>query len=353
MQTATIKGFFNPTHKGDTFKGLNGSIEGEVAPDIIQGIQPFLKAAGRDYFIKKTPAGVFDSMGAVDASGAVVPGWLEVENQYHLVRSSDNRVVSPHTVSDQYAPLSLMDMAEELQPWCDQGWATPDGVYSGRNESLEVLSLRLDAGGQLPQGETFKFYTVFQNPHGSGGTAKGKIIPFRIICGNTFAAAVGAACDFTISHRVASGDHVKQQEIMAERAKDAISAWQKVQDHIAKLAERINVLSSVKLSAKDAEHLTDTLLGIKDVDKASTRSMNRRAAILAGFSMPTMGTQGRTAWDWINGVTFVNSSPMAEINSPAKSKVSGIDRAIRTMDTNGSGFKLELDANKVLANFIG
>jgi len=339
---ATIKGYFNPVKTGDTFKGLNSSIDGEVAPKIYQGIGEFLTAAGRDYFIKK--AKVYQACGDTFA---------EVENQFHLVRSTDERVVSPHTVSDQYAPLSLVDMAEELQPWCDQGWATPDGVYSGRNESLEILTLRLDAGGTLPNDEKFMHYIVFQNPHGSGGTSKGKIISWRIICANTFAAAVSYASDFSITHRVAGGDHAVQQLIMAQRAKDAVAAWQKVQKHIADLSERINVWSGVQLAQKDAENLTEKLLGITDLEKASTRAKNRRDAILAAYSMPSMGTNGRTAWDWINGVTFVNSSPMAAINSPKASKVSGVDRAIRTLDTNGSGFKLEADAEKVLANFNG
>lgn len=339
---AEIKGYFNPVKDGDTFKGLNSSIDGEVSPTVIQGIPAFLKAAGRDYFIKKAPA--FQRFGGEFA---------EVENQFHLVRSTDERVVSPHTVSDQYAPLSLMDIAEELQPWCDQGWATPDGVYSARNESLEILSLRLDAGGNLPEGEKFMHYAIFQNPHGSGGTAKGKVISWRIVCCNTFAAAVSAASDFTVTHRVAAGDHEMQNEIMAQRAKDAVNAWSKVQKHIADLAERINVWSSAKITAKDAAMLTDKLLGITDLEKASTRAKNRRDAILSGFNLPQFGTNGATAYDWINAVTFINSSPLAPINSPKNSKVSGVDRAVRTLDPNGSGFKLEQDAEKVLAAMIG
>lgn len=342
MVKANIKGYFNPIKDGDTFKGLNSSIDGEVSPTVIQGIPAFLKAAGRDYFIKKSPA--YQRFGGEFA---------EVENQYHLVRSSDERVVSPHTVTDQYAPLSLMDISEELQPWCDQGWATPDGVYSGRDESLEILSLRLDAGGQLPEGEKFSHYAIFQNPHGSGGTAKGKIISWRIICANTFAAAVSAASDFVITHRIAAGDHEKQNEIMCQRASDAVAAWDTVKKHIADLSERINVWSSVKVDAKQAAAMTDKLLGIVDLSKASTRSKNRRDAILAGFNMPNFGTRGETAYDWLNGVTFANSSPLAAINSVKNSKVSGVDRMIRNLDPNGSGFKVEQNAERVLAAMIG
>jgi hypothetical protein len=340
-----IQAFYNPTKEGDTFKGHFGFDNGRCADAVIRDLGKFLETAGRNYYIKKAP--VFQRFGTGDVAG---DHFAEVENQFHLVRSNDERVVSPHTVSEQYAPLSLMDMAEEVAPWIQAGWATPDAVFEARGGSLEVLVLRLDASGEVTDGEFFVHYIVLQNPHGSGGKAKGKIISFRIVCCNTFAAACGAASDFTITHRVAGGDPAEQQKIMALRAKEAVSAWDKVKEHIKELSDRINVWNSIPLQVKDAENLTNQLLGIKDAEDASTRSKNRRDAIVAAFSMPKMGTFGRTAYDWLNAVTFVNSSPFAEINK--KSKVSSIDRAVRTFDPNGTGFKLEQDAEALLAELV-
>lgn len=350
---STIKAFYNPAKDGKRFTGLFGNghgWEGDCADAIIMDLQKFLATAGRDYYIKKVPAGVFDPNGAVDAQGNMAPGWIEVENQYHLVRSVDHRVVSPHTVTDQYAPLSLMDVAEEIAPWVQAGWATPDAVFEARDGALEVLVLRLDAQGEISDGDFYVHYIVIQNPHGSGGKAKGKIISFRIVCCNTFAAAVSAASDFTITHRVARGSVEEQQAIMAKRTQEAIAAWEKVQEHIAELARRVNVWNSAPLQFADAEHLTDQLLGITTLDKASTRKKNTREAILRAFSMPQFGTFGRTAYDWINGVTFVNSSPNAD--NVKASKVTAIDRAVRNIDPNGTGFKLEQDAERVLAAFL-
>lgn len=347
-----IKGYFNPRTEGDTFKGLGISMgmDGEVGPAIERDLQKFLAAAGRNYFIKKVPAGVLDPCGALNEEGEIVPGWIEAAGQYHLVRSSDHRIVSPHTVTDQYAPLSLMDVAEEIAPWVQAGWATPDAVFSARNGALEVLVLRLDAGGEITDGDFYVHYIVVQNPHGSGGTAKGKIISFRIVCANTFAAAVSMKSDFSISHRVARGDSDVQQEIMRTRAADAVAAWEKVQEHIAVLSKRVNVWADSPLTFADAGHLTDQLLEIGKLDEASGNKKNRREAILDAFSMPEFGTNGQTAYDWINGVTFVNSSPNAEVNK--KSKVSAVDRAVRNMDANGSGFKVEQKAEKILTSFL-
>jgi len=347
-----IKGYFNPRHEGDTFKGLGLAMgmDGELADAVYTDLHEFLKSAGRNYFIKKVPAGVLDPTGAVSESGDIVPGWIEADNQFHLVRSSDHRIVSPHTVTGQYAPLSLMELAEEIAPWVQAGWASPDAVFSARNGSLEVLVLRLDAQGEITDDDFYVHYIVIQNPHGAGGKAKGKIISFRIVCANTFAAAVSSASDFTISHRVARGDADAQAAIMKTRAVEAVAAWDKVQEHISELSKRINVWADANITFADAEHLTDQLLGIKKLDDASTRKKNTREGILAAFAMPEFGTYGRTAYDWINGVTFTNSSPNSMMVQ--KSKVESIDRTVRNIDPNGTGFKLEQQAEKILTGFL-
>lgn len=334
-----IKAFYNRDNDGSKARAF-GFPDADCPDVVIRDLHKFLTAAGRDYYIKK--AKVYQSFG---------DSFAEVENQYHLVRSVDERVVSPHTVTDQYAPLSLMDVAEEIAPWVQAGWATPDAVFEARDGALELLVLRLDAQGEITDGDFYVHYIVIQNPHGSGGKARGKIISFRIVCRNTFAAAVAAASDFLITHRVASGDVEKQQEIMAQRTKDAVAAWERVQEHIRVLAEKVNVWKGVPLTFSDAKELTNKLVGITDEEEASTRKVNQRDAIVAAWSMPQFGTFGQNAYDWLNAVTFINSSPEAETNK--KSKVSLIDRTVRNVDPNGTGFALEAKAESLLAELVG
>jgi len=328
---ATINAFFNPTKPGDTFKGLNGSVKGETSSRLITSLPEFLREAKRDYSIQVVPA--FQRLPTGD--------FAAVEDQFHLVRSVDQRVVSPKTVSSQYDPLSLMEAASEVQPFCDAGWATPDGVYDAKNGSLEVLSLRLDAQGEIA-GEKFLHYIVVVIPHG-GGKAQGKVISWRIVCCNTFAAAVSAGYDFAIGHRKARADEVGT--VTKERFSLEVQAWQNVQKHIQKLSEKINVWNGVNLAYKDAEDLTNRLLGIKNPEEVSTRKKNVRDMILSGFNNAKIGTRGRTAWDWLNGVTSYTSNGMPE------SKVTDIDRMVRNIEPTGTGFKLEQEAEKLLADF--
>jgi hypothetical protein len=328
----TINAFFNARHEGDNYKGLNATINGITSDRTIRSLPEFLTTAGRDYDIQVVPA--FQRLPGGD--------FAAVEDQFHLVRSVDQRVVSPKTVSAQYDPLSLKDAASEVQSFVDAGWATPDGVYDARGGSLEVLSLRLDADGQIGPDE-FLHYIVVVIPHG-GGKAQGKIISWRIVCCNTFAAAVSASYDFAIGHR--KGRTAEVGTVTKERFSLEVQAWQNVQDHIRTLADKINVWNGVSLKSRDAEELTDKLLGIKKLDDASTQKRNNRDAILAAFNNGQIGTYGRTAWDWLNGVTYFTS------NGREGSKVSAVDRMVRNIEPTGTGFKLEQSAERLLAELV-
>jgi len=337
----SITAYFNPRHEGDTSTGLLGPIDGTCGDKIEQNLHSFLKAAGRDYGVNLRHAHVQKSDGS----------FQQIENQFLICRDTPERtVISPTTVTNSYGPLSLMDIADELQPFCDAGWATPDGVYD-RSGYLEVLGLRLDAGQtDLPNGEKFMHYIIVQNPHGAGGKVRGKIIDFRIVCANTFAMAVSRAHDFEVTHRVARD--AKGHEIVKQRLAFAVEQWENVQDHIKRLADRIDVFSSVPLDESGALALTDRLLGLdgKPISDASTRSKNKRDAIMGGFNSLDMGTQGKSLWDWNNAVTSFLSSPKAE--STVTSKVSALDRTTRNILPDGSGAKVEALASRLSLELV-
>jgi hypothetical protein len=336
----SITAYFNPRNEGDTSTGLLGPIDGTCGDHVEQNLHTFLKDAGRDYGVQLRHSGVQQADGS----------WEPIKNQFHICRD-DRTVISPTTVTKSYGPLSLMDIADELQPFCDAGWATPDGVYD-RAGYLEVLGLRLDAGGDaLPNGEKFLHYIIVQNPHGAGGKVRGKIIDFRIVCANTFAMAVSRSHDFEVTHRV-SRKAEDANGIVKQRLAFQVEQWENVQEHIKRLSETIDVFSGHQLSEADALGLTDRLLGLdgKPISSASTRSQNKRDAIMAGFNNVEMGTNGVSLWDWNNAVTSFLSSPKAE--STVTSKVSALDRTTRNISPDGSGAKVEALATRLSLDLI-
>jgi len=346
-----ITGFFNArTDTDKAAKSIFSGIIGDTSESIISDLPTFLERAGRDYGILRTPAYVNDPFGGLDAQGEVCRSLREVENQFHLARTSDGRVISPHTVTEQYAPLTLMDVGAEIKPWLDAGWVTPDAVFSGKNDSLELLCLRMDASGMLPNGEQWQHYIILRLPHGAGGTCKGQVVDFRPMCSNVFA-AIGRGNEFTISHRISSKmTEEERQAAMGERVKLAKNAWKTAQEHIKILAAKVNAWSETPVSNAQAVKLTNTLLRIKDIEEASSRTRNKQEAILNGFDMPQFGTYGATLYDWINAVTFYTSSLNSDVVK--KSKVKTVDRIIRNVDPQGTGFKMEDAAQKLAASFI-
>jgi hypothetical protein len=338
----SITAYFNPRTEGDTSTGLLGPIDGTCGDAIEQNLHRFLKAAGRDYGVNLRHAHVQQEDGSFE----------QIENQFLICRNTPERtVISPTTVTKSYGPMSLMDIADELQPFCDAGWATPDGVYD-RGGFLEMLGLRLDAGqSDLPNGERFMHYIIVQNPHGAGGQIVGKIIDFRVVCANTFAMAVNSAYDFKVTHRVSRGAE-DSNAIVKQRFAFQVEQWDNLQDHVKRLADRIEVFSSVPLDDSGALALTDRLLGLdgKPISSASTNAKNKRDAIMAGFDSLDMGTQGKSLWDWNNAVTSFLSSPRAE--NIIKSKVSALDRMVRNVSPDGSGAKVERLASKLSLELI-
>lgn len=338
--------YFNRQPNGKEFRGLFGLADmgGNVqcSERCIGNLPEFLREAGRDYYVKKVPAFQANPDGT----------FSEVSEQFHLARSSDNVVVSPTTVKAQYGVLSLMDIAEEVKPMVDAGWAQPESVWSARKGALDVLSLRLDEGlgsDDMPNGERFRHYMVMTNPYGDGGKAQLKFISFRMVCCNTFAAGVAAAADGKITHRVAKGDAEKQAEIMAARAKVAVATWDAAQKHVRRLAERIDVFSGIAVSETQAEQLTRDLLSVSgtDRDKWSGQARTQFDATMAAFDDPKNGTDGNDAWDFLNAVTYGNS------NAAKGSKVSAIARVMRNIEPNGTGVAKEAKAIKLVSAFAG
>ena len=344
-----ITGYFNARQAADADKQqIFAGVKGETSEDIIENLPDFLKAAGRDYGVLKVPALTNDPFGGVDDNGNVVPAIRQVENQFHLQRTSDGCVVSPHTVTKQYAPLTLLDIATEVKPWLDAGWVSPDAVYGGKNESLELLCLRMDGAGELR--EAFQHYIIFHNPHGAGGKAKGRILTFNTTCANAYA-SIGRGFEFEVTHRISAKLTVEEQaEEMLKRTRNAAAAWERAQEYIKQLSSKIEMWEDSALSLSAARGLTLKLLKITDLSKAKTRSVNRYNDIMSAFNMPQFGTNGQTAFDWYNAITFVNSSQNAD--SVQNSTVSSVDRMIRNTDANGSGFKLECSAEDMLNRLI-
>jgi hypothetical protein len=186
---------------------------------------------------------------------------------------------------------------------------------------------------------------VLINPH-NGRKAQGKFISYRPWCKNMFSALLSGGYDFAIPHRIAKSED--PATIMQERIKTAIETWDNFKKKLRRLADHINIWNGMPIQLPDARELTDRLLEIQGIPEGaiSGRSKNKRDAILAAFNRPDIGTHGRSAYDWLNAVTFTVSSPDSSTNRESKTPAG--DRIIRSVDPLGSGFEMERDARKLV-----
>jgi hypothetical protein len=274
-----------------------------------------------------------------NSKGEIVP----IAGQFHLIRSIDEEVISPSTVSERYSVTNPTKMCDPLAPLVAEGWITPDKGYLFKRGSYEVVSFEMNAseledGGKIA-GEEWKHWVSLHNHQGGGGGLKGSITSFRVVCANT-AAAAARESSFTIRH---TGD-------IDANYKWAIDRWQKLKDSIKKLSERMTVFANLKLSASEAEEALYKLYDVEGLaaTEISTRTANELEFAMTEFANPRRGTFGKTGLDLFNAITATNSH-----YTPKNSKESSEKRLASIYDANGTRFKLESDAVSLLEEMAG
>lgn len=275
----------------------------------------------------------------VNSKGEIV----NVPDQFHLVRSTDEHVISPGTVSNRYSVTNPTKMCDPLAPLVAEGWINPDMGFLFKDGSYEVVSFEMNSselenGGEIA-GEQWKHWVSLHNHQGGGGGLKGSITSFRVICANTAAAAAREAC-FSIRH---TGD-------IDANYKWAIDRWQKLKDSVKKLSERMTVFADLTLSPTDALDALTKLYDVEGIaaDDISTRTANELEFAMTEFSNPRRGTFGKTGLDLFNAITATNSHYAPKTSKETKEK-----RLSSLYDVNGSRFKLEDAAVSLLEKMAG
>jgi hypothetical protein len=224
-------------------------------------------------------------------------------NQFHICRGNDGPVISTSTVSSSYDPLSPSNMAEQLQPFVEQGWAVPDYAFTRKNGSVEVVALKLDEAGfdsdlEDKTGDSFKWWLVAQNHH-SNGAAFASVYGERLICKNGMV-SIANQTKFSIHHRGNAQARLEQ----------GFRQWEGLKAVIRKMAIRMGMYIDYPMDVVAAKALTNIILDIESgipEEEISARTRKVRDRILDAFYMPSFGTNGSTAYDYFNAITYVNS----------------------------------------------
>ena len=265
----------------------------KVSPVVFIGSE---RGARMDYRVIKSQA--YQSVIVVDDDGPK-DGFALVENQYHLVRSDDNRIVSPSTVTDRYTPVCPTDLLEILTPFEEQGYGSMESAFVLKNGTEEVLSLRLDMGENV-YGDDSKYdtYLVVHNSHGLG-SIKLKLTQIRVVCNNTLTAAFSGGCDRKMHHT----------ESVKDKIKFAANYWEEAQKTIKNHADRLGKLAKangISIPATIDEMLETLKNNGKPMKEGSTQLKNRRERLVdAANNSPGAGENNLLSI--YHGITSVNS----------------------------------------------
>lgn len=288
-----------------------------IRPEDSRNLEDFILAANMGYEVSKEPA-----YALVDG------GYIAIPNQWHIMRSDDQRIVSPNTVGNRYTPLQPRALFEVADPYIREGWASPDAAFTLYGGSSEVLTLRLDLQGTV-NGDSSRWenYLILQNFHGRGAM-RGRIARIRVVCHNTATAAFSEGADFSIRH----------SSSVEQRMKDAVAAWGNLKAELEAMSLAMGPLTSRVLTATERDSAIRKLAGIGATDDPNRRYVNILEAM---FYSPGISGKG-TAYDLIQAVTYINSH--------GGNKGSQMNRVQSLLD--GAKANLERKATKMMLELV-
>lgn len=179
--------------------GLGTEVDSNLTPLEMQ------KAAQLDWTVSKRPSYTID---APEWSDDV--GLIQAENTFHVVRDSDNRILS-HCGRD-YLPIQNEDVFKFFKRFTDAGHMTMETAGSLKDGG-EIWGLaKISEDFELAGDDLVKGYLLINQPHIVGRAMTIKLTPIRVVCNNTLTMALqhGGTASFRMPHVKAFDDDVIQ-----------------------------------------------------------------------------------------------------------------------------------------------
>jgi hypothetical protein len=159
------------------------------------------------------------------------------------------------------------------------------------------------------------------------------------------------ASRLNVSHRKGKD---QDDGIVKARVQQAATMCDAFRKHIEILADRVNRFGNKTITQAMAEEFASDLFGITELEKAKqkvpTQRTNQRDAILREFNIPARGTHGENAWDLLNAVTAVASSPLTP--EAVKSKKQPVERIQGNLEENGTASRLVANATQAIETLV-
>ena len=173
----------------EPWHGLGVKVNSNLTPLEMQ------EAAQLDWSVSKRPSYTID---APEWSENV--GIMQAENTFHIVRDSDNRILS-HCGRD-YLPIQNEDVFKFFKRFTEAGHMTMETAGSLKDGG-EIWGLaKISEDFELAGADQIKGYLLNNHPHIVGRSMTIKLTPIRVVCNNTltFALQQGGTASFRMPH---------------------------------------------------------------------------------------------------------------------------------------------------------
>ena len=218
--------------------GLGKQVSDNMSPS------DMLKAAELDWTVTKRPAYTIDKpdcWNIVDPTGEA--NFLRCEDNYFLVRDSDNKILSP--CGENYVPFQNAEVMSFFKKFTQAGQMKMDTAGSLKH-GKDIWGLaKLSDNFTLPGDDRMEGYLLLNNSHQVGKAMTIMFTPVRVVCNNTLTMALDSGAErFRVLHLQMFDEEVKKA---AEEALGLSNALSKT------FSEQANFLSSKRARSPELE----------------------------------------------------------------------------------------------------
>ena len=165
--------------------GLGKAVSSEMTPE------EMLVEAGLNWTVSKRPSYTTNSpdvMNLLNPAGEA--NFLHVPDHFHLVRDSDNTILS--SCGDKYEPFQNHEVMDFFKRFTDAGEMQMETAGSLRNgkDIWGLAKLSEKFAVTLPGNDKVESYLLLNSPHVSGTALTIMLTPIRVVCNNTLTMAL-------------------------------------------------------------------------------------------------------------------------------------------------------------------
>ena len=271
--------------------GLGTKVPNDLSTD------QMLEASGLDWTVEKVP-----SMVNLPVSQDK-PGGYRPTGSYSLVRSSDNKILSPHVGKD-WNPVQNKEAFDFFSEYVEQGDLEMHTAGSLMDGKIVWALAKIKQGFELFKGDEVENYMLFSNPHKFGKSIDIRMTPIRVVCNNTLTLSLSQSSDkmVTMTHR---------KQFDAEVVKEQLGIAREKLDNYKTMAEFLgNKRYTTESLVQYLETIYPSKIKSEDRDPKVPTTINAKRAFELIETQPGANYAKGSWWQAFNAVTRMTDHEM-------------------------------------------